>query len=45
MRKVEEKLKPYLYEGPLSSHFGFVEQKTKAKREHIALGIYFIIII
>jgi hypothetical protein len=39
IRKFEGKLKPYLYEGPLTSYWGFVEQKTKVKREQVAFGI------
>ncbi|CAF3196500.1 unnamed protein product [Rotaria socialis] len=39
IRKVEEKIKPYLYEGPLTSYWGLVEGKTKVKREQIAFGI------
>ena len=42
IRKVEEKIKPYLNEGPLSSYFGLIEQKTKVKREQIAFGICFL---
>jgi hypothetical protein len=39
IRKFEGKLKPYLYEGPFASYWGFVEQKTKVKREQVAFGI------
>ncbi|CAM4780750.1 unnamed protein product [Rotaria magnacalcarata] len=40
IRKVEEKIKPYLYEGPLNSYWGLVEDKTKVKREQIAFAIF-----
>jgi len=39
--KFQDKLKPYLYEGPLSSYWGILEQKTNVKREQVALGILF----
>lgn len=39
IRKVEEKLKPYLYDGCCNSYWGTIEQKTNVKREQIALGI------
>jgi len=39
IRKCEETLKGYLYEGPLVSFWGLLEQKTKVKRERIALGL------
>ncbi len=39
IRKFEGKLKPFLYDGPFTSYFGLVEQKTKLRREQIALGI------
>ncbi|CAF1344827.1 unnamed protein product [Adineta steineri] len=39
LRKVEEKLKPFLYEGPFNSIGGLIEQKTKVKREQVALGL------
>jgi hypothetical protein len=39
IRKLEEKLKPFLYEGPFTSHLGLLEQKTKLRREQIVLGI------
>lgn len=39
IRKVEDSLKPYLYEGPLTSLWSLAEQKTNLKRERIALGI------
>ena len=38
IRKVEDILKGYLYEGPLVPLWGLVEQKTKLKRERVALG-------
>jgi hypothetical protein len=41
LHKVQEKVKPYLYEGPLSSYWAILEQKTKLKREQVALGILF----
>ncbi|CAF3932632.1 unnamed protein product [Rotaria sp. Silwood2] len=40
IRKVEEKLKPYLYEGPLTSYWGLIEKKTKVKREQVAFGLF-----
>lgn len=39
IRKVEDKLKPALYEGCGSTYWGFLEQKTKLKREQLALGL------
>lgn len=39
IRKMEETLKGYLYEGPLTPFWGLLEQKTNLKRERIALGI------
>ncbi|CAF1624191.1 unnamed protein product [Adineta ricciae] len=39
LHKVELKVKPYLQEGPLSPYWQLLENKTKAKREHIALGL------
>jgi hypothetical protein len=39
LRKVEEKLKPYLHDGPFASYWGLLEQKVKVKREHVAFGI------
>ncbi len=38
IRKFEEILKGYLYEGPLVPLWGTLEQKTKVKRERLALG-------
>jgi len=38
-RKFEDILKGYLYEGPLTPYWSILEQKTKVKRERIALGI------
>ena len=38
IRKVEDILKGYLYEGPLVPIWGLLEQKTKVKRERLALG-------
>jgi hypothetical protein len=38
IQKVEETLKGYLYEGPLTPLWSLAEQKTKLKRERIALG-------
>jgi hypothetical protein len=40
IRKFEEILKGYLYEGPLVPFWGLIEQKTKVKRERVALGIF-----
>jgi len=37
INKFENILKGYLYEGPLISLWGFLEQKTKVKRERLAL--------
>jgi len=37
LRRFEQSAKPYLYEGPFTSQWGFVEQKTKLKRDQIAL--------
>jgi hypothetical protein len=45
IRKYEEILKGYLYEGPLVPLWGLVEQKTKVKRERIALGMLFCVVI
>lgn len=39
IRKFEDILKGYLYEGPLVPVWGLLEQKTKVKRERLALGI------
>ncbi|CAF0984314.1 unnamed protein product [Rotaria sordida] len=39
IHKVEEILKGYLYEGPLTPFWSLLEQKTKLKRERIALGL------
>ena len=39
IHKLEEILKGYLYEGSLTSIWSLLEQKTKLKRERIALGI------
>jgi len=39
IRRFERSAKPYLYEGPFTSHWGLVEQKTKVKRDQIALGL------
>ncbi len=41
IRKFEDKVKPYLYGGPLNSQWGLIEKNTKVKREQIALGISF----
>ena len=38
IRNVEDTLKGYLYEGPLTPYWGLIEQKTKVKRERVALG-------
>jgi hypothetical protein len=38
IHKVEETLKGYLYEGPLTPFWSLVEQKTKVKRERVAVG-------
>lgn len=38
IRKLEEKLHPYLHKGPLANYFNLFEQKTGAKREQLALG-------
>jgi hypothetical protein len=38
IRKFEQVAKPYLYEGPFSAQWSFVEQKTKLKRDQVALG-------
>ena len=38
LRKFDQLVKPYLYEGPLSSKFSLLEQKTPVKRERFALG-------
>ena len=42
IRLVEQKLKPYLHQGPLASPLSFIEKKTKLRREHIAFGIPFL---
>ncbi len=39
IRNFEDILKGYLYEGPLTPYWSILEQKTKVKRERIALGI------
>ena len=39
LHKVELKIKPYLQEGPFSPYWQLLENKTKAKREHVALGM------
>jgi len=39
LRRFEQKVKPYLYEGPLTTYWGLIEQKTKVKREQLALGL------
>jgi hypothetical protein len=39
VQKFEEILKGYLYEGPLTPYWSLLEQKTKLKRERIALGM------
>jgi len=39
IRKVEDILKGYLYEGPLVPLWAVVEQKTNLKRERVALGL------
>jgi len=41
IRKFENKIKPYLYEGPGSQYWTLIEQKTNVKREQVALGIFF----
>lgn len=38
VQKFEEILKGYLYEGPLTPYWSLLEQKTKLKRERIAVG-------
>jgi len=40
IRKVEDILKGYLYEGPLVPLWSLVEKKTNVKRERVALGIF-----
>jgi hypothetical protein len=40
IHKFEETLKGYLYEGPLTPFWSFVEHKTKVKRERVALGTF-----
>ena len=40
IRKFEDILKGYLYEGPLVSLWSLAEQKTKVKRERLAMGIF-----
>jgi len=39
IRKFEDILKGYLYEGPLVQFWSIIEVKTKVKRERIALGL------
>ena len=41
LRKVEEKLKPALYNTVGSDYWAIAEKKTTLKREQLALGIYF----
>ena len=38
LRNFEQKTKPFLYDGPFQSQWGFVEQKTKIKRDQFTLG-------
>lgn len=38
IRKFEQIAKPYLYEGPFQSQWGFIEGKIPLKRAQIALG-------
>jgi hypothetical protein len=38
VQKLEDILKGYLYEGPLTPYWSLLEQKTKLKRERLALG-------
>jgi hypothetical protein len=45
LRKFDEILKGYLYEGPLVPFWGLIEQKTKVKRERIALGISIVLLL
>ncbi|CAF0969829.1 unnamed protein product [Rotaria sordida] len=40
IRKIEQKLQPYLYKGPLSSYWDLIEKKVPVKREQIALGLF-----
>jgi hypothetical protein len=40
IRKFENKIKPYLREGPFDSYWSSLEQKTNVKREQYALGIF-----
>ena len=39
IHNVEETLKGYLYEGPLTPFWSIVEEKTKVKRERVAVGL------
>ncbi|CAF0752167.1 unnamed protein product [Adineta steineri] len=39
IRNLEDTLKGYLYEGPLTTYWSILEQKTKVKRERIATGL------
>lgn len=39
IRNLEDTLKGYLYEGPLTPYWGLLEQKTKVKRERMAVGL------
>ncbi|CAF1131452.1 unnamed protein product [Didymodactylos carnosus] len=45
IRKLEVKLKPLLHEGPLAPYLNTLEQKTKVKREQLALGFFGIVCI
>ncbi len=40
IRKFEDKIKPYLYEGPGVQYWSLLEKKTNVKREQVALGIF-----
>ena len=39
IRKFEDAVRPYVSEGPLAPYWTLLEQKTKLKREQLALGI------
>ncbi|CAF1100442.1 unnamed protein product [Didymodactylos carnosus] len=45
IRQIEEKLEPLLYESKFSSYFTLIEEKTKSKREQIALTVISIFLI
>jgi len=45
IRNFENKIKPYLYEGPGVQYWSLLEKKTNVKREQVALGIFFLLLL